>query len=68
VALAGGSTSADRICFLTRVVIEETDSVTEDAECRVDFGVATGWSLTARIGLAGAQNAQANCTARCLAW
>jgi hypothetical protein len=63
--LAGGSTDAERICFLTGVDVVEIDALAENGACSVSFDGAMGWSLNAT---AGAGNAEVTCKARCLAW
>jgi hypothetical protein len=64
-SLAGGSTSAERICFLTGVDVLEIDTPDEHGACNVVFDGGTGWRLDATAGFG---NAETTCKARCLSW
>lgn len=67
----GGTTSRDlgstirRMCFLTEVTMEDTDSGGEWAGCRV-VRLSGQWVLQAR--LARSDDADVWCAARCLSW
>jgi hypothetical protein len=54
--------SASTFCFLSKVNIEETDTGTESAQCKVTLG-ANVWTLTATLGKSS--DADARCSAIC---
>jgi hypothetical protein len=60
-ALGSGSTSAQRVCFITRFAPSATNG---RGRCTVAFSGVTGWSVTAVSGNANAYT----CAARCLSW
>jgi hypothetical protein len=61
--------AVDRICFLTQVLFEETDSSGEYALCHVTIS-GGNWQLLATLGPGGGLgiDADASCRARCLTW
>ena len=64
-SLAGSSTAADRICFLTGMDVFEADTLDEHGSCHVTFDGGTGWRLDATAGFG---NSETTCKARCLTW
>jgi hypothetical protein len=60
--LGGGSTSAQRVCFVTRFGPAATNG---RGSCTVAFSGVTGWSVRADNGV---NSSTYTCAARCIHW
>ena len=61
--------TARTFCFLTKVSVEDIDTVGEYASCEISKdGDGTSWQLEAKLGRGGGPDSDVVCEATCISW